>query len=259
MSDMKTATNPTTGRKIRILLINPNATKSMTDACVDMVASTLPPDVSVTGFTAPQPAPLAIEGNFDGVMSAAASMRAVMPIASEYDAFLVACYSDHPLTKMLREEFSQPTIGIMEASLFAARTLGGRLGLVATGARSKVMGEDSIRYYGMEPFCAGVEHCGLGVLDLEHKPEDEIFGIMVDTAKRLVERGADVLTLGCAGMTKLKPMIEESVGSGVQVIDGVLAGVHHLIGIVRMGGSTAKAGLYKSSADGRKARGQTYH
>ncbi|TKX23089.1 asp/Glu/hydantoin racemase-like protein [Elsinoe australis] len=259
MSEMRTVTNTNTGRQIRILLINPNATKSMTEACIDMVASTLPPDVSVTGFTAPEPAPSAIEGNFDGVMSAAASMRAVMPIAADYDAFLVACYSDHALIRMLREEFRQPTIGIMEASLIAARTLGGRLGLVATGARSKVMGEDSIHYYGMEPFTAGVEHCGLGVLELEHKPEKEINGIMVATAKRLVERGADVLTLGCAGMTKLKPAIEETVGSDVQVIDGVLAGVHHLIGIVRIGGSTAKAGLYKSSAEGRKARGQTYY
>ncbi|PNS19679.1 Protein pim1 [Sphaceloma murrayae] len=256
---MRTVTNPNATRQIKILLINPNATKSMTEACIDMVATTLPPDVSVTGFTAPEPAPSAIEGNFDGVMSAAAAMRALIPIASEYDAFLVSCYSDHPLTRMIREEFKQPVIGIMEASLFAARTLGGRLGLVATGARSKVMGEDGIKYYGMEPFSAGVEHCGLGVLELEHKPEEEIFGIMVGTAKRLVERGADVLTLGCAGMTKLKPVVEEAVGPGVPVVDGVLAGVHHLIGIVRLGGITAKAGLYKSSAEARGARGQTYY
>ena len=230
----------------------------MTDGCVEMIRPTLPPDVEVQGFTAPLPAPSAIESHFDGVMSAAASMRALMDLAGMYDAYLVACYSDHPLIRMLREEFEQPVIGIMEASLFVARTLGGRIGLVATGPRSKLMGEDAIAAYGMQPFCAGVEHCGLGVLDLEHKPEDEVMAIMCATAKRLVDHGADVLTLGCAGMTRLTSVVKEAVGPGVRVIDGVLAGVHHLIGIVRVGGLTAKKGLYSSSAAGRKARGQAY-
>jgi Asp/Glu/hydantoin racemase len=223
-----------------------------------MVASTLPPDVTVHGFTAPAPAPTAIEGNFDNIMSSAASARAVIPIADQYDAFLVACYSDHALIRMLREELTQPVIGIMEASLFAARTLGNRFGLITVSQRSKVMHEDSIRHYGFDRFCAGVKSCNLGVLELESKPEKEVLGAMCTVARELVADGADALTLGCAGMTKLKPAVEEAVGENVQVVDGVVAGVHHLIGMVRMGSKTAKAGMYMSSAAGRKARGQTY-
>lgn len=246
-------------KKIRILLCNPNATESMTSACLEMINPTLPPDVEVTGFTAPRPAPTAVEGNFDNVMSAAASMRAIMPLAHGYDAFLVACYSDHALIRMLREELSQPVIGIMEASLFAARTLGNRFGLVATSERSRVMHEDSIRHYGLEGFCAGVASCGLGVLELESRSEDDVLRTMCRVARELVAKGADTLTLGCAGMTKLKAAVEEAVGEDVQVIDGVLAGVQHLAGIVRMGARTAKRGMYASSAKGRKARGQTYY
>ncbi|KAF2150378.1 hypothetical protein K461DRAFT_280396 [Myriangium duriaei CBS 260.36] len=258
MSTVTNASAGATSKHIKILLINPNATDSMTDACLNMVQPTLPQDVSVTGFTAPKPAPLAIETHFDAIMSAAASMRAIKQIADGYDAFLVACFSDHPLTPMLREELTQPTIGIMEASLFAARTLGGRIGLVATGARSKIAGEDSIRSYGMEAFSAGVEHCGLGVLDLERRPHDELMKIMTSTARRLVERGADCLVLGCAGMSGLKDAVEQSVGEKTQVVDGVLAGVHHLIGVVRIGGFTSKAGVYRSSAAARHERGQDY-
>lgn len=245
-------------RKIRVLLVNPNATKFMTDNCVEMVKPQLAPDVEVIGFTSPPPAPTAVEGNFDGVMSAAAAMRALKPIAHEYDAFLVACYSDHALIRMAREEFTQPVIGIMEASLFAARTLGNRFGLIATSRRSKAMHEDSIRHYGFDGFCAGVGSCGLGVLELESKSEDEVLGIMCRVGKDLVEKGAECLTLGCAGMTKLKGAVEEAVGSDVQVIDGVLAGIQHLVGLVRMGTKTAKGGMYASSEKGRKGRGQTY-
>ena len=89
----------------------------------------------------------------------------MVPIASKYDAFLVACFSAHPLINALREELSGPVIGIMEASLYAARMLGGRLSVVATGGRSKIMHEDAIRYYGLEGFSAGVETTNLGVLE----------------------------------------------------------------------------------------------
>ncbi|GKT87719.1 carbon-nitrogen hydrolase [Colletotrichum tofieldiae] len=245
-------------KKIRILLINPNSTRAMTDACVAMVESQLPPDVIITGFTAPRPAPSAIEGSFDNVMSAAAAARAVLPLASSHDAVLVACYSDHALIRMLREELPrQPVIGIMEASLFAARTLGGRFGLIAVSERSRVLHEDSIHHYGFSTSCAGVISCKLGVLDLHEKSQDEVMLIMANVGKRLVEeKGADVLLLGCAGMTPLKGAVEAAVGDDVQVVDGVLAGVHHLVGLVRMGGRTAKSGVYKSSGDGRKARGQ---
>lgn len=247
-------------KKIRILVANPNATKSMTDNCIKMVAPTLPPDVEVMGFTAPQPAPLAVEGNFDNIMSAAAAIRALRSLQARehYDALLVACYSDHALIRMCREEFDVPVIGIMEASLFAARTLGARFGIVATSRRSRVLHEDAVRHYGMDGFCAGVRSCDLGVLDLERKPRKEVLGIMQDVARRLVDQGAEVLTLGCAGMSDMKEAVEHAVGEEVQVIDGVVAGVHHLSGLVRFGAKTAKNGMYTSSAAKRKLRGQEY-
>ncbi|KAI9371597.1 carbon-nitrogen hydrolase [Aspergillus egyptiacus] len=245
-------------KKLRVLLVNPNSTKLMTDKCIEMVAPTLPADVQVDGFTAPSPAPTAVEGALDGVLSAAAAVRAILPIADRYDAFLVACYSEHPLIKALREELPAPVVGIMEGSLFAARTLGGRFGIVATSARSAVTLNDSIRSYGLEAFSVGVESCNLGVLGLETKGEEVVLKAMCDAATELVRRGADTVTLGCAGMTKLKAAVEKAVGPDVQVIDGVVAGVHHLVGILRMGARTAKKGLYTSSRVARAARGQEF-
>ncbi|KAF2724653.1 hypothetical protein K431DRAFT_318027 [Polychaeton citri CBS 116435] len=253
------------GKKIVILLINPNATTSMTQNCLRSVKPYLPADVTVVGFTAPAPAPTAIEGAFDNVMSAAASMRAIIELKSNdgIDAMLVACYSNHHLVPMLREEFEVPVIGIMEASLFHARTLGARFGIIATGKRSAIGHRDSVRSYGMSDFCAGIRPCNLGVLDLEQKPREHVVGVMRQVARTLVEDdGADVLTLGCAGMIEMKTAVDEAVedleGGSVQVVDGVLAGVQHLVGIVRLGGKTAKRGLWASSAGGRARRGQTY-
>ena len=104
----------------------------------------------------------------------------------------------------------------------------------------------------------GVGSCNLGVLDLERKPQIEVLSIMQSVAKDLVSKGAEVLTLGCAGMSDMKIAVEEAVGKDVQVVDGAVAGVHHLSGLVRMGCKTAKAGMYASSADKRQLRGQDY-
>ncbi|PWY81546.1 carbon-nitrogen hydrolase [Aspergillus sclerotioniger CBS 115572] len=249
-------------RTLRILLINPNSTPSMTTNCINLVTPTLPPDVSLHGFTAPVPAPTAIEGILDGVLSAAASLSALLPLADQYDAFLVACYSDHPLIRALREELPAPVMGIMEASLFAARSIGNRFGVVVTSTRSKIIHADAIRHAGLDGFCAGVEACGLGVLELDGKGKGkglDVVGAVCGAAKTLVaEQGADTVILGCAGMSGLKGCVEKAVGKDVQVVDGVVAGVHQLVGLVRMGARTAKKGAYASSRVGRLARGQEY-
>lgn len=249
-------------RAISILLINPNGTSSMTDACLRSLEHTLPPYCTVAGFTTPHPTPNAIEGHLDAVLSATAAIRAVVPIASQYDAFLVACFSAHPLINALREELVGPVIGIMEASLYAARMLGGRLGVVATGGRSKVMHEDAIRMYGLDGYSAGCETTNLGVLELERLPREKVLGLVSEAAKRLVyEKGADCIALGCAGMTEMKTRCEEAVGvqnGYAQVIDGVGVGVQLLIALVREGHRTAKGGIFRPAADGREARGQDW-
>jgi hypothetical protein len=61
----------------------------MADACLEMFKPRLPPNVTVYGFTAPLPAPSAIESNLDNIMSAPAAARTIIPIAHHYDAFLV--------------------------------------------------------------------------------------------------------------------------------------------------------------------------
>ncbi|ROW15588.1 hypothetical protein VPNG_02148 [Cytospora leucostoma] len=96
----------TSTRPISILLINPNSTPSMTEACLRSIADTIPPHVEVHGFTAPETAPLAIEGRADAVLSAADCFRALHaiidnPFQPNFDAFLVACFSAHPLIYML--------------------------------------------------------------------------------------------------------------------------------------------------------------
>lgn len=204
----------------------------------------------LVGCTALPPAPSAVESKFDEVMSAAVAVQGIMQHAGQFDAFLVAAYSDHALIGMLREELRQPVVGVLEASLFAARSLGGRFGIVCTGERARTGLEDAIRGAGFGNFCVGVRSCGVNVPGRE---KEEVLRVAGQVGKELAGDGADVVLLGCVGMKWLKEAVEEAVGEDVQVIDGVVAGVHHLIGLCRMGARTAKRGAYASS---RQKKGQ---
>lgn len=151
----------------------------------------------------------------------------------------------------------------MEAAIYTARMLGARFGIVATAARSKFMQEDAVKAYGLEGHYAGTESTGLGVLELETKPREEVLDRVEEAAKRLVARGADCLLLGCAGMTSFVRRCEEAVASGenrdnVNVIDGVVVGVQLLYALINSKLSTAKGGMYCSSEESRKARGQDW-
>jgi Asp/Glu/hydantoin racemase len=258
-----TSVRGSSDREIHILLINPNSTSSMTDNCLQSVAPKLPANVVVSGFTAPKPSPSAVEGQVDGVLSTGACLRALLPVVKDFDGFLVACFSAHPLITALREEVTQPVMGIMEAALYASRICGSRLSVLTTSPRSKIMHDNAIWDYGLSKYSAGCESVNISVLDLEALPEHEVNSRMAETAKRLVdERGADCISLGCAGMTLMQKACADAVGMDrreVMMVDGVGVGVHFLVALVREGLGTAKGGLYSSASAGRQARKQDWY
>ncbi|KAI9881317.1 MAG: hypothetical protein M1823_006668, partial [Watsoniomyces obsoletus] len=185
-------TAPPRQRPYQILLINPNSTRSMTDAMLVHARPSLPSGIELTGYTAPYPAPTAIESVTDAIMSTEAVLRDLAKYAASngetvqnFDGMIVACYSKHPLIDALREGYDVPVIGIMEASLYTARMLGGRFGIVATGSRSKILQDDYIAAYGMSHFYVGSEATHLGVLELETRSKEEV-GKRVQHASRVL-------------------------------------------------------------------------
>lgn len=244
---------------VKVLLINPNGSETMTLNAMKIVDN-LPIDAIVYGYTGPKGVtPSSIEGHLDSVLSAAAVFKDVYPLMSQVDAALVACFSDHPLTNCLREEFDIPVCGIFEAGCYSARLIGGRFGVVATVYRSEIRHADSIKNLGIDKFCVGVLSTGLAVSELETKPREEVLSKMKSISRELVDRGADTLILGCCGMSDMRNAVESSVlERNVMVIDGVVAGVNLLCGLVRSGLKTSKRGLFTSSKDARVSRGQDY-
>jgi len=91
---------------------------------------------------------------------------------------------------------------------------------------------------------AGVETTGLNATELHDAPAEEVRERMKHAVQRLLRNGrVGAICLGCAGMAGMEEMVRgacveelgEEEGSGVRVVDGVVAGVAWLEGALRAG------------------------
>ena len=121
---------------------------------------------------------------------------------------MVGCFSDPGLAQV-RQEFDAPVFGIAESSIRVARDISPSIGIIAgmegaiprhtvywgkLGALDDIVGEIA---------------CGRGVLDLE---SEEAYQDVLAAGARLQETGAEVLVLGCAGMTKMADRLSGDLG-----------------------------------------------
>ncbi|KAJ4518038.1 dal80p-controlled protein [Exophiala dermatitidis] len=155
----ETVTTTTTGNMspVRILIINPNTSTHMTDALRPVVEELGFPDVHYTFFTSPNPDNKgipSINSPTDAAESAKICFPALQPLVSHHDAFLVACYSAHPLVQMLKNECEKHitsatgrgsrkkyVTGIFEASCLVSLGLVGNAS--SSSSSSKTLDTDS--------------------------------------------------------------------------------------------------------------------
>ncbi|KAF9446767.1 hypothetical protein P691DRAFT_803533 [Macrolepiota fuliginosa MF-IS2] len=225
-----------------LLIINPNSSGSITEGLVRVLTPLTPPGAALTFYTAPNCAPPAIENLTTGVQSAHVCYEDILnqDLLNHHDGFLVCCFSDHPLTYMLRERTSKPVIGILESAIVQAMLIGKRFGIVTTGTGYKYEHYTEVRNFlgaNSERF-AGLVAVGLGVVELREGDKTHVEKKMKEGAMKIAEKGADVVLLGCAGMAGMEGLVKDGfveAGYGVpKVVDGAKSGIVLLAGLVRI-------------------------
>ncbi|CZT16760.1 related to hydantoin racemase (Dcg1) [Ramularia collo-cygni] len=236
----------------KILVINPNTTQAMTDAVKHLISS-LQYSTTYEYFTAPSGVP-SINNEDDAVVSASHCLPALEDKLSKYNAFLVCCYSHHPLVSLLRSALNDQNLhatvtGIFEASVaisLQSINIDEKFGIVSTGSQwegilgeavSELLGSSSSTRY------AGTETTGLNANELHSAPEAEVARRMKEATKRLLDKRAVAICLGCAGMAGMNRTVREAcveqlgeqAGQRVKIVDGVVAGSIFLEGALRAG------------------------
>lgn len=226
---------------MKILLVNPNTTASMTAAIAQAGRAVA---AAGTEIVAVQPGfgPVSIESHYDEAFAAAGvAEQARLAAASPPDATVIACFGD-PGLDAAREVLDGPVLGIAEAAFHAASFLATGFSVVTTMTRTCVMAERLVQRYGFTAQCAGVHGTDIPVLALEDAGEPLVRQIEEAARAALEQDRSGAIVLGCAGMAPL--CAELSRRLGVPVVDGVAAAVKFAEGLASLGLGTARRGDY---------------
>lgn len=224
------------------LVINPNTSPVMT-AEIDQTARRVfqPPWECIVK---PAPAgPESLESWSDYQLAGVA----ILPLVEEYPAvngIVLACFGD-PGLYLLKESCNMAVVGIAEASIVTSLLLGARFGILAGMRRAVELMDSMVQTYGMGARYAGTEPLDLRVLDFD-KDRGATLNILEKASQKLRSRGAEVLLLGCAGLTAFVTELQERVE--MPVIDPVEAGCRMLRTLCESGLNTSHVGLYSKPA-----------
>ena len=219
---------------MRIIVINPNTTASMTELIGQSARAVAAPGTTVTAVN-PSMGPVSIESHYDEALSVPgllAEIARAQAAPDPADGFVVACFGD-PGLDAARELADGPVVGIAEAAMHAASFLGRGFAVVTTLARTAGRAWDLAERYGMTRSCRAVRACEIPVLALEDPASDAFAAIVAESRAAVDDDGAEAIVLGCAGMADLAERMTDAVG--VPVVDGVAAATKTVESLVAMG------------------------
>jgi allantoin racemase len=227
-------------RQMKLLVVNPNTTKSMTATIADAAARVKSPSTEIAAVTSSM-GPVSIEGYYDEALAVPGLLVELAKGEREgADAAIIACFDDTGLDAA-RALCGMPVIGICEAAIAATAFIAQRFTVVTTMERSRQPLEHLVQRYGMAHRC-NVRAADIPVLSLEDQRSNARPRLREEIVAALKHDRAEAIVLGCAGMADLVEELREEFG--VPVVDGVAAAVKQAEMLVALGLRTAKRGAY---------------
>ena len=191
-----------------LFVINPNSSEKVTVGIEQAVRPLASHEIPIKCLTLAE-GPPGIENQMQADLTIA-PMLALAGAQENAAGFVIACFGD-PGLHALRDMVDVPVVGIQEAAVSFALTLGQRVGVIAILPASIPRHLRAFGAMGVLDRLAGDRALGLGVLELADA-ERTLSG-MIETGRTLRDvDGADVLIMGCAGMAGYRAALEDALG-----------------------------------------------
>ncbi|MBT7907456.1 MAG: aspartate/glutamate racemase family protein [Paracoccaceae bacterium] len=211
-----------------LIVINPNSSKTVTDA-IDLAINPLRDFGILIRCLTLADGPLGIESQKQADLTIAPMLDLA---AAQTDAagYVIACFGD-PGLHALRDQTELPVVGIQQAAVMTALTVGQRFGVIAILPNSIPRHMRAFGAMGVLERLAGDRALGLTVADLAD--ERLCSEAMIATGCKLRdEDGADVLIMGCAGMARYRAALEKA--TGLPVVEPCQAAVSMALGHIAL-------------------------
>lgn len=228
---------------MKILIVNPNTSQSMTDKIRAVAEAAKRDDCEVTVICA-QRGPITIESSYDEAYAIAPTIDLVEQANEEgYNAIILACFCDVGV-EAAKEISSIPVLGLEEATLSVALLLGAKFGIMTEKRPRVAMKELHVRRHGLLERMASIRPLGLSVAELDADPEGTKAAGMALARQMVEEDGAEVIIMGCAAMAGYSDDIERELQ--VPVLDPLKVTLKVAEALVDMGQTHSRVGLYAS-------------
>lgn len=211
-----------------LIVINPNSSQRVTDGIDAAIAPLRAFGTPICCLTLAE-GPPGIESQRQADLTIA-PMLALAAAQTDAAGYVIACFGD-PGLHALRDQTALPVVGIQEAAVMTALTLGQRFGVIAILPTSIPRHLRAFGAMGVLDRLAADRALGLGVADLADPGKS--LAAMIATGKRLRdEDGAHVLIMGCAGMAHYRDPLQDA--TGLPVVEPCQAAVSMALGQIAL-------------------------
>jgi allantoin racemase len=226
---------------MRILVLNPNTSESITARLAASAQKAAAPGTVIIPLTAPRGVPY-IATRAEAQIGGAIALEMLAEHHRDVDAAIIAAFGDPGLLGA-RELFDLPVVGMAEASMLTACMLGRRFAIVTFARALGAWYQDCVEVHGLGGRCASIrmlDGAFASVADVQEEKEE----LLVELANRAVtEDGADVVILGGAPLAGLAEKVKDRIL--VPVVDQMAAAVKQAEALVVLGARKAVAGTFR--------------
>ncbi len=213
---------------MRLLLINPNTTAAVTQACAGVARAAATTGTEITAVTA-DTGPRIINSRTENALAAQTVLTLAARHGADADGVLLAVSYDTALMAA-RELLPIPVVGMTEAGLMAAQMVGQSFGLLVFG--TPALYRELVERYGFGGRLAGIRTVAVDAARVGADPASAEAPLAA-AAEALAETdGADCVVLCGAAMAGLAERLRDRVS--VPLVDGIACAVPMLEMLVRL-------------------------
>lgn len=226
---------------MKILVANPNTSTGVTDRLVASGRLVASAGTELIPMTAPRGVPY-IATRAEAAIGSAVMLEMLAEKRGTFDAAVCAAFGD-PGLGGARELFDFPIVGMAEAAMLVACTLGRSFAIVSFAKALEPWFAEIVAWHGLSGRCAAIRMLDSTFSNI-NAVADEMEPLLVDLANKTVsENGADVVILAGAPLAGLATKLRDRVP--VPLVDGIQAAVTMAEGLVRLNPRKATVGTYR--------------
>ena len=225
---------------MRILVINPNTSKDVTELIASEARRSALPETELIFETAPFGVEY-IETRAESAIAGYAVACVAAERYGEYDGIVVAAFGDPGLLS-LKELVDCPVVGITEAALASASLLGQRFSIIAISDRITAWYRETVERSHLSTRLGGIHSLKDPLKNIGTVQEDYPQKLKEMASESITNDGADVIILGGAPLAGMARNISGEIK--VPVVDGVSSGICHCETLIRLESGKAVEGSF---------------